>query len=166
MSSTPSSENNSGAGCGILFLAFIFFGAVVWSLAVLLYLLGFVAIVGGVVLGIMLILRARKNILRKRDVAKIDDIVLEMSNECVSSISSTITDIDYMLHTKGIGQGMQPEQFQEVSDKARDIRRRLEGSRMLLQSEPALEHRIDAIIEAEQLQLKARNILNGDSSKQ
>lgn len=151
--------SRSFGGCALIIFGLLIFGMLMWAFAVLLYILGFAVLIGGLILGIMLIIHTFIKIGRKRDLDKIDDNILYMTQDCAGSVTSTIADIDYVMHTKGIDMGKDPEEFQEFSMEARTLRRRLEATRVLLESAPSLEHRIDAVIEAEKLLHKSRKLL-------
>lgn len=149
---------NKNSGCAGLVIVIFVIAAIMWGLAILLYILAFAIPLAGLLFGGFLIKEAWDERRQHTLLDSLNDELSELTRDASFEISDLIIQWDMIIMTKGIGTPLENDEFHDNS-RAAEIRRQLVAARELLDSAETPAHKIEAVLRADVTLDAARTIL-------
>lgn len=150
-----SNKSSGSSGCALLIGGIVVVGLVIWGIAIALQVLGFLLIIGGPVVGIMLIVSGWRGVGRNRQVERRTAQLQQIAADARQDLTALHSDLDYLALTQGIGADLTEAERGELAA----LRPEIQSMLVLLDAAVSPENLGEAILRAEQLRLRARRHL-------
>lgn len=138
----------NGSGCAAIIVIFFIIAVVMWAVAIAIWILGGLIVLGSVLLAILGIIRAWSGVGRKKESARTAEVVELMALDCAQDLRRLQYRWAEMVTTKGIGTHLE-EELRSNPALAESRSRQIEAMIVLVEQAPATEQRLEAIAQAE-----------------
>ena len=148
-------NKNSGSGCAILFLGVIVIGFLMWGIAIALRGLGFLLVLAGPVVGVMMAVHGWRSHRRGTQVERQQEQLREIAADARRDLGELQLEMEYLAMTRGIGADLTETEKQALAR----LRASAESAKELLDAAPTMRNLREAITGAEEVRLRYRRLL-------
>lgn len=151
-------KSSTGVGCAAVVGLLIIVAAIMWALAIGLWIFGLIVLVSGMLIGGAVTVGGFQGVGRAKQIREMEAEIQALAEDCARDLNTLQMDWDMMTYTKGIGTPMQDilRDTPQVGERySTEITRAIQ----LCESAPATPQRIDAITRGEALRLQLRSKL-------
>ncbi|RSZ61813.1 hypothetical protein EAH68_11110 [Corynebacterium hylobatis] len=146
--------NKNSSGCGMLLVGVFVLGAIMWGIAILLWVLAFAVPAVALFVGGYMFVQARTSADESTQARAVEAEIEALARDTSLDLAETITRWDSLILTKGIGTPLEGQE-----QEAAEIHRRLLAAHETLHAAITPAHRIEAVLHAETLRATAQSFL-------
>lgn len=146
--------NKNSSGCGMLLVGVFVLAAIMWGIAILLWVLAFVVPAVALFIGGYMVVQARASAAESAQARAVEEEIEAMARDTSLDLAETIARWDSLILTKGIGTPLEGQEQEPAQ-----MHRRLLAAHETLHAAITPAHRIEAVLHAETLRATAQSFL-------